>query len=99
NPADTLKKFFPFTPTGPQSQAEKDLEAAEVADRRRRNQAEFALFDDIPDEIEDLSPEERDRLVSRAFQHSALRAKRPVIWIPRDDLGIADDEIWRTQRF
>jgi calcium permeable stress-gated cation channel len=99
NPADTLKKLFPFTPSGPQSQEEKDLEAAEVADRRKKNQAEFALFDDIPDEIEDLSPEERDKLVSRAFQHSALRAKRPVIWIPRDDLGIADDEIWRTQRF
>lgn len=60
---------------------------------------ELALFADIADEIEDLSPEERDVLVARAFQHEALRAKRPVIWIPRDDLGISDDEIRRTQRF
>ncbi|RPB00657.1 DUF221-domain-containing protein [Choiromyces venosus 120613-1] len=60
---------------------------------------ELMLFENIADEIEDLSPKERDILVGRAFQHEALRAKRPVIWIPRDDLGISDDEIRRTQRF
>lgn len=58
-----------------------------------------ALFSGLNDEIEDLTPEERDKLVQRAFQHEALRAKRPVIWIPRDELGISDDEIHRTQRF
>ena len=58
-----------------------------------------ALFAGITDEIEDLAADERDRLVRRAFQHSALRAKRPVIWIPRDELGVSDDEIRRTQRF
>ena len=58
-----------------------------------------ALFAGINDEIEDLTPEERDILIRRAFQHEALRARRPVIWIPRDDLGISDDEIQRTKRF
>ena len=58
-----------------------------------------ALFAGINDEIEDLTPDERDKLVRRAFLHSALRAKRPVIWIPRDELGVSDDEIRRTQRF
>jgi hypothetical protein len=58
-----------------------------------------ALFSGMHDEIEDLTAEERDILVQRAFQHEALRARRPVIWIPRDDLGIADDEIRRTQAF
>ncbi|CRG84611.1 putative protein RSN1 [Talaromyces islandicus] len=57
-----------------------------------------ALFAGISDELEDLTPDERDQLVQRAFQHEALRAKRPVIWIPRDDLGISDDEIYCTQR-
>lgn len=52
----------------------------------------------LNDEIEDLTPEERDKLVRRAFQHQALRAKRPVIWIPRDELGVSDDEILRTQQ-
>lgn len=58
-----------------------------------------ALFAGIHDELEDLTPDERDQLVQRAFQHQALRAKRPVIWIPRDDLGVSDDEIYRIQRF
>ena len=57
-----------------------------------------ALFAGINDEIEDLTPDERDQLVQRAFQHEALRARRPVIWIPRDDLGVSDDEILRTQK-
>lgn len=56
-----------------------------------------ALFAGIHDELEDLTPEERDQLVQRAFTHEALRVKRPVIWIPRDDLGVSDDEIYRTQ--
>ncbi|EER23976.1 hypothetical protein D8B26_002139 [Coccidioides posadasii str. Silveira] len=58
-----------------------------------------ALFGGIHDELEDLTPDERDQLVQRAFQHEALRMKRPVIWIPRDDLGVSDDEVFRTQRF
>lgn len=57
-----------------------------------------ALFSGLNDEIEDLTPEERDQLVRRAFQHQALRARRPVIWIPRDELGVSDDEIRRTQK-
>jgi hypothetical protein len=56
------------------------------------------IFQDIADEIEDLSIEERDVLVARAFQHPAVRAKRPVIWIPRDRLGVSDDEIRRTRK-
>ncbi|KAE8393186.1 hypothetical protein BDV23DRAFT_180791 [Aspergillus alliaceus] len=63
------------------------------------NQVGPSLFAGIHDELEDLTPEERDQLVQRAFQHDALRAKRPVIWIPRDDLGVSDDEVYRTQRF
>lgn len=58
-----------------------------------------ALFGSFSDEIEDLTAEERDTLVQRAFQHSALRSRRPVIWLPRDDLGVSDDEIVRTKAF
>ena len=68
------------------------------AQRSGTNAIGEALFAGINDEIEDLTPEERDKLVQRAFQHEALRARRPVIWIPRDDLGVSDDEIYRTQR-
>ena len=68
------------------------------AQRSGTNAIGEALFAGINDEIEDLTPDERDKLVRRAFQHEALRARRPVIWIPRDDLGVSDDEIHRTQK-
>ncbi|TAQ87156.1 hypothetical protein B7494_g4529 [Chlorociboria aeruginascens] len=58
-----------------------------------------ALYGDYNDEIEDLTPEERDTLVKHAFQHYALRARRPTVWIPRDDIGVSDDEIRRTRDF
>lgn len=58
-----------------------------------------ALFGDYADEIEDLAPAERDAKVRKAFTHSALRARRPVVWIPRDDLGVSDDEIRRTNEY
>ncbi|KAL8943317.1 MAG: hypothetical protein Q9216_001160 [Gyalolechia sp. 2 TL-2023] len=77
-----------------QSRNPTDIEA-----QRSGTKIGEALFSGLHDEIEDLTPEERDKLVQRAFQHSALRARRPVIWIPRDDLGVSDDEITRTQRF
>ena len=51
------------------------------------------------DEIEDLTPEERNILIRRAFTHVALRQRRPTVWIPRDDLGVSDDEIKRTREF
>lgn len=53
------------------------------------------LFAGIADELEDLTPDERDLLVRYAFQHSALRARRPVVWFPKDELGVSDDEIRR----
>ncbi|EFY85524.1 DUF221 domain protein, putative [Metarhizium acridum CQMa 102] len=58
-----------------------------------------ALYGGIPDDIEDLTPEERDALTRHAFLHYALRARRPTVWIPRDDLGVSDDEIRRTNAF
>ncbi|KAL8783747.1 MAG: hypothetical protein Q9213_004428 [Squamulea squamosa] len=76
-----------------QSREPTDIEAQESGTKIGN-----ALFSGLNDEIEDLTPEERDKLVQRAFQHSALRARRPVIWVPRDDLGVSDDEIRRTQR-
>ncbi|KAI4870053.1 DUF221-domain-containing protein [Hypoxylon rubiginosum] len=70
---------------------QKDLEAQRAIGE--------ALYGGFHDEIEDLTPEERDVLVRRAFMHSALRARRPTVWIPRDDIGVSDDEIKRTKEF
>ena len=74
---------------------EKDMEAQKAA----RNQLAEALFAGIHDELEDLTPEQRDVLVQRAFQHTAMRARRPVIWLPRDELGVSDDEVRRMAEF
>lgn len=72
-------------------QRKKDLEAQRAIGD--------ALFGGVHDEIEDLTPNERDVLTRHAFLHSALRARRPTVWIPKDDLGISEDEIRRTQEF
>ena len=69
------------------------------AQRNERNKLNEALFAGISDELEDLTQEQRDVLVQRAFLHSALRAKRPVIWLPRDDLGVSDDELRNISYF
>lgn len=49
------------------------------------------------DELEDLDVEERDMLISVAFTHPVLRETRPSVWIPRDDVGVSDDEVARTR--
>lgn len=71
--------------------AEKDIES--------QNPMGDVIFAGIADEIEDLLPEERDRLVRRAFMHEALRARVPCVWIPQDELGVGADEIARTRTF
>jgi hypothetical protein len=43
----------------------------------------------------DLTIEERTAI---AFQHEALRARPPILWIPDDELGIAKDEIYHTRK-
>ncbi|RFU74844.1 hypothetical protein TARUN_7413 [Trichoderma arundinaceum] len=84
---------------------DQNSQAAEYRRKQRSKDVEAqraigeALYGGIHDEIEDLTPEERDTLVRHAFLHSALRARRPVVWLPRDDMGISDDEVRRTRSY
>ena len=77
----------------------------ETVRQRRRHDVEAqhkirdALYGSYNDEIEDLDPEERNKLVKHAFRHQALRARKPILWIPKDDIGVSDDEIKRTRVF
>lgn len=57
------------------------------------------LFDNIDDELQDIEPEARQKLIKRSFQHPATRTIQPAVWIPHDELGIAKDEIKRTSAF
>ncbi|KAL8298528.1 hypothetical protein RB597_006685 [Gaeumannomyces tritici] len=86
--------------------AEKNIKTA-AGYRRERRMKDLeaqramgeALYGGYNDDIEDLTPDERDALVREAFKHEALRARRPVVWIPQDDIGVSNDEIHRTQAF
>jgi len=49
------------------------------------------------DDLEALTSDERDMLVSVAFTHPVLRHPKPSVWIPRDDVGVSDDEVRRTK--
>ncbi|RFU34478.1 hypothetical protein B7463_g1893, partial [Scytalidium lignicola] len=85
--------------------ATKGEATVQLSHTRRRRDIEAqqkisnALYGGYADEIEDLTPDERDVLVRHAFQHYALRARRPMVWIPRDDIGVSDDEIRRTKEY
>ncbi|KAJ8108108.1 hypothetical protein OPT61_g8399 [Boeremia exigua] len=57
------------------------------------------LFDNIDDELQDIEPEARQKLIKRSFQHPATRTIQPAVWIPHDELGISKDEIQRTSAF
>jgi calcium permeable stress-gated cation channel len=39
-----------------------------------------------------------EELTALAYQHAALRARPPILWVPEDELGIARDEIAHTKR-
>lgn len=100
NPKSPAQNGAPNTPRQRRQHHHHTPKPQDVeAQRSGTNAIGEALFSGINDEIEDLTPDERDKLVQRAFQHEALRARRPVIWIPRDDLGVSDDEVLRTKEF
>ncbi|KAL9094481.1 MAG: hypothetical protein Q9165_003331 [Trypethelium subeluteriae] len=69
-----------------------------AVDIESQNPVGDILYSGYHDALEDLTPDQRDALVRQAFQHQALRARRPIIWLPRDVLGISDYEIRVTRR-
>ncbi|KAL1842059.1 hypothetical protein VTJ49DRAFT_6129 [Mycothermus thermophilus] len=109
-PTTTEKQRRNKSTRAPRFQAPPVVRTATLAAvhyRRQRRQRDLeaqramgdAYFGGLCDSIEDLVPREREALVRQAFQHEALRARRPVVWIPRDDLGVGDDEVRRTAGF
>ena len=45
------------------------------------------------------TPDQGAAPIDHEFQHYALKARQPTVWIPRDNLGIGQDEISSTKRF
>ncbi|KAK8234105.1 hypothetical protein IWZ00DRAFT_463108 [Phyllosticta capitalensis] len=84
---------------GMQPSLDLDPEAAAAAHINAINKAKEAgyLFQGYHDELEDLTPGERDLLVQRAFHHEALRMMKPAVWIPQDFIKVSDDEVKRSE--
>ena len=68
---------------------------------RRREVADqlAAAIAGYPDELEDLSPDEREAELKAAFQDPVTREPAPVIWIPQDPAGISEDVIKQTTKY
>lgn len=68
---------------------------------RRREVADqlAAAIAGYPDELTDLSPDERQAELKAAFQDPVTREPAPVIWIPQDPAGISEDVIKRTAKY
>ncbi|EEU38534.1 uncharacterized protein NECHADRAFT_88442 [Fusarium vanettenii 77-13-4] len=54
--------------------------------------ADTAEYSELPTRLEDVPECMRDMLVRTAFEHRALRARRPTVWIPKDHLAVSDWE-------
>ncbi|RSL48156.1 hypothetical protein CEP54_013051, partial [Fusarium duplospermum] len=60
--------------------------------------ADTAEYSELPTRLEDVPECMRDMLVRTAFEHRALRARRPTVWIPKDHLGVSDWQVRQTAR-
>lgn len=82
--------------------AKKELRAPVLADMSRRREvarqmgAAIALF---PDELTDLSVEDRDAQLRVAYQDPITREPVPVIWVPQDSAGVSDDMIKQASKY
>lgn len=52
-----------------------------------------------PDELSDLSTEERKAELRAAYQDPVTREPPPVIWIPQDKAGVSEDMIKQSQKY
>lgn len=68
---------------------------------RRREVADqlAAAIAGYPDELTDLSPDERQAELKAAFQDPVTREPAPVVWIPQDPAGISEDVIKQTAKY
>lgn len=74
----------------------------EQNDRSRRREVADQLAAAIasyPDELTDLSPEERKAQLQAAFQDPVTREPAPVIWIPQDPAGISEAALEQAKKY
>ena len=74
----------------------------EPIDRSRRQEVADQLAAAIagyPDELTDLSPEEREAELKAAFQDPVTREPMPVIWIPQDPAGMSAHAVEQASKY
>lgn len=74
----------------------------ESIDKSRRQEVADQLAAAIagyPDELTDLSPEERNAELKAAFQDPTTREPAPTIWLPQDPAGISEDAIKQVNKY
>ena len=82
----------------------KDINAhaPELDGKTRRREVDDQLAAAIagyPDELTDLSPDEREAEIKAAFQDPVTREPAPVIWIPQDPKGISEDVLKQARKY
>lgn len=59
--------------------------------------SETACSTDVVRHIDDAVTESYGNSMETVYMHPVMREPKPIVWIARDDLGIADDEVQRTR--
>lgn len=54
---------------------------------------------DLQESIDELARNELDVTDRRGYKHEATDHRSPVVWIPKDDLGISEDEIAHAKNY
>ncbi|KAL9017671.1 MAG: hypothetical protein Q9185_005005 [Variospora sp. 1 TL-2023] len=68
---------------------------------RRREVADqlSAAIAGYPDELTDLSPDERAAQLKAAFQDPVTREPAPVVWVPQDPAGVSEDALRQARKY
>ena len=54
---------------------------------------------DLQESVDELARNELDETDWRGYKHEAADYRSPVVWIPKDDLGISEDEIAHAKNY
>ncbi|KAL8784070.1 MAG: hypothetical protein Q9213_004197 [Squamulea squamosa] len=75
------------------------LHLPDAASRREVGDQLSAAIAGYPDELTDLTLDERAAQLKAAFQDPVTRESAPVIWIPQDPAGISEDVIKQAAKY
>ncbi|KAL8684387.1 MAG: hypothetical protein Q9224_006386 [Gallowayella concinna] len=75
------------------------LESPNISRRREVGDQLSAAIAGYPDELTDLTPDERAAQLKAAFQDPVTRETAPVIWIPQDPAGISRDALKQSEKY